>query len=91
MIGMVKYTSIGLWQLAQNKKLNAALKEASFDTLIGAIIMFPLSVFIIKVCIEYAETTAFMAALINFISLTGVAIVRKTLVRLRFSKYDVFD
>jgi hypothetical protein len=87
MIGMVKYTSIGLWQLAQNKKLNAALKEASFDTFIGAIIMFPLSVFIIKVCIEYAETTA----LINFISLTGVAIVRKTLVRLRFSKYDVFD
>ena len=46
---------------------------------------------LIKVCIEYAETTAFMAALINFISLTGVAIVRKTLVRLRFSKYDVFD
>ena len=91
MIGMVKYISIGSWQLAQNKKLNAALKEASFDTFIGAIIMFPMSVFIIKACIDYAETSSEMAAFINFISLTGVAIVRKTLVRLRFSKYDLFD
>ena len=91
MIGMVKCTSIGSWQLAQNKKLNRALKEASFDTLIGAIIMFPLSVFIIKTCIDYAGTSAEMAAFINFICLTGIAIVRKTLVRLRFSKYDPFD
>ena len=29
--------------------------------------------------------------IINFIGLTGIAIVRKTLVRLRFSKYDPFD
>ena len=91
MIGTAKYISIGSWQLAQNKKLNRALKEASFDTLIGAIIMFPLSVFIIKACIDYAGTSAEMAAFINFISLTGIAIVRKTLVRLRFSKYDPFD
>ena len=53
--------------------------------------MFPLSVFIIKACIDYAETSAEMAAFVNFISLTGIAIVRKTLVRLRFSKYDPFD
>jgi hypothetical protein len=91
MIGTAKYISIGSWQLAQNKKLNRALKEASFDTLIGAIIMFPLSVFIIKACIDYAGTSAEMAAFINFIGLTGIAIVRKTLVRLRFSKYDPFD
>ena len=88
MIGTAKYISIGSWQLAQNKKLNRALKEASFDTFIGAIIMFPLSVFIIKTCIDYAGTSAEMAAFINFLGLTGIAIVRKALVRLRFSKFD---
>ena len=77
--------------MVQNKKIKRALNEATVDTVIGAIIMFPLSVFIIKACIDYAETSAEMAAFINFISLTGIAIVRKTLVRLRFSKYDPFD
>ena len=80
---------IGLWQLATNNKLNRALHEATVDTVIGAIIMFPLSVAIIKACIDYAETSAEMAAFINFLGLTGIAIVRKALVRLRFeSKYS---
>jgi len=77
---------IGLWQLARNKRLQKALHEATVDTAIGAIIMFPLSVGIIKACIDYADTSAEMAAFINFLGLTGVAIVRKALVRLRFEK-----
>ena len=88
MIGMVKYIMIGLWQLAQNSKLRKALHEATVDTAIGAIIMFPLSVFIIKACIDYAGTSSEMAAFINFIGLTGIAIVRKALVRLKFSEWD---
>lgn len=88
MIGTAKYIMIGLWQLVQNNKLKKALHEATVDTAIGAIIMFPLSVFIIKACIDYAGTSAEMAAFINFLGLTGIAIVRKALVRLRFSKWD---
>ena len=88
MIGMARYIMIGLWQLVQNNKLRKALHEATVDTAIGAIIMFPLSVGIIKACIDYAGTSAEMAAFINFLGLTGVAIVRKALVRLRFSKWD---
>ena len=88
MIGMAKYIMIGLWQLVQNSKLRKALHEATVDTAIGAIIMFPLSVGIIKACIDYAGTSAEMAAFINFLGLTGIAIVRKALVRLRFSKWD---
>ena len=89
MIGMARYIMIGLWQLVQNNKLRKALHEATVDTAIGAIIMFPLSVFIIKSCIDYAGTSSEMAAFINFIGLTGIAIVRKALVRLRFeSKYN---
>tara|TARA_B100001996_G_C18429488_1_gene503950 strand:- start:108 stop:362 length:255 start_codon:yes stop_codon:yes gene_type:complete len=72
--------------LVQNKKLRRALHESTVDTAIGAIIMFPLSVAIIKACIDYAGTSAEMAAFINFLGLTGVAIVRKALVRLRFEK-----
>ena len=78
----------GSWRLVQNNKLRKALHEATVDTAIGAIIMFPLSVFIIKACIDYAGTSAEMAAFINFISLTGIAIVRKALIRLRFSRWD---
>ena len=88
MIGMVKSILIGSWQLVTSNKLRRALHEASVDTLIGAIIMFPLSVAIIKACIDYAGTSSEMAAFINFLGLTGIAIVRKALVRLRFSKWD---
>ena len=88
MIGMARYIMIGLWQLVQNNKLRRALHEATVDTALGAIIMFPLSVGIIKACIDYAGTSAEMAAFINFLGLTGIAIVRKALVRLRFSKWD---
>ena len=89
MIGMGRYILIGLWQLAQNSRLRKALHEATYDTAIGAIIMFPLSVGIIKACIDYAGTSAEMAAFINFLGLTGIAIVRKALVRLRIeSKYN---
>ena len=88
MIGMARCIMIGIWQLVQNNKLRKALHEATVDTAIGAIIMFPLSVFIIKSCIDYAGTSSEMAAFINFIGLTGIAIVRKALVRLRFSKWD---
>ena len=88
MIGMAKYIMKGLWRLVQSNKLRKALHEATVDTAIGAIIMFPLSVFIIKACIDYAGTSAEMAAFINFLGLTGIAIVRKALVRLRFSKWD---
>ncbi len=89
MIGMVKSILIGSWQLVTSNKLRRALHEASVDTLIGAIIMFPLSVAIIKACIDYAGTSSEMAAFINFLGLTGIAIVRKALVRLRFeSKYS---
>ena len=88
MIGMAKYIMKGLWRLVQNNKLRKALHEATVDTAIGAIIMFPLSVFIIKACIDYAGTSAEMAAFINFIGLTGIAIVRKALVRLKFSEWD---
>ncbi len=88
MIGTAKFILIGLWQLVQNNKIRKALHEATVDTAIGAIIMFPLSVGIIKACIDYAGTSAEMAAFINFLGLTGIAIVRKALVRLRFSKWD---
>ena len=89
MIGMVKSILIGSWQLVTSNKLRRALHEATVDTVIGAIIMFPLSVAIIKACIDYAETSAEMAAFINFLGLTGIAIVRQALVRLRFeSKYS---
>ena len=88
MIGTAKFILIGSWQLAQNKALRKALHEATVDTAIGAIIMFPLSVGIIKACIDYAGTSSEMAAFINFLGLTGIAIVRKALVRLRFSKWD---
>ena len=88
MIGTARYILIGSWQLAQNKALRKALHEATVDTAIGAVIMFPLSVFIIKTCIDYAGTSSEMAAFINFLGLTGIAIVRKALVRLRFSKWD---
>ena len=86
MIGMEKFTLIGLWQLVTNKKLRRALHESTVDTAIGALIMFPLSVGIIKACIDYSGTSAEMAAFINFLGLTGVAIVRKAVVRLRFEK-----
>ncbi len=89
MIGTAKYIMIGLWQLVQSNKLRRALHEATVDTALGAIIMFPLSVGIIKACIDYAGTSAEMAAFINFLGLTGIAIVRKALVRLRFeNKYN---
>ena len=89
MIVMVKSILIGSWQLVTSNKLRRALHEASVDTLIGAIIMFPLSVAIIKACIDYAGTSSEMAAFINFLGLTGIAIVRKALVRLRFeNKYS---
>ena len=88
MIGTGRSILIGLWQLAQSKALKKALHEATVDTAIGAVIMFPLSVGIIKACIDYAGTSAEMAAFINFLGLTGIAIVRKALVRLRFSKWD---
>jgi len=88
MIGMAKYIMKGLWRLVQSNKLRKALHEATVDTAIGAIIMFPLSVFIIKSCIDYAGTSSEMAAFINFIGLTGIAIVRKALVRLKFSEWD---
>ena len=89
MIGMARYIMIGLWQLVQSNKLRRALHEATVDTALGAIIMFPLSVGIIKACIDYAGTSAEMAAFINFLGLTGIAIVRKALVRLRFeNKYN---
>ena len=88
MIGTAKFILIGLWQLVQNNKIRKALHEATVDTAIGAIIMFPLSVGIIKACIDYAGTSSEMAAFINFLGLTGIAIVRKALVRLRFSKWD---
>ena len=75
--------------MATSSTLRRALHEATVDTMIGAIIMFPLSVFIIKACIDYAGTSAEMAAFINFMGLTGIAIVRKALVRLRFeNKYS---
>ena len=86
MIGMAKYIMKGLWRLVQSNKLRKALHEATVDTAIGAIIMFPLSVFIIKACIDYAGTSSEMAAFINFLGLTGVAIVRKAIIRLRFEK-----
>jgi hypothetical protein len=88
MIGMVKFTTIGLWQLALSNGQRKALKEASVDTFIGAIIMFPLSVIIIKTCIDYFKTSSEIAAFANFILLTILAIIRKALVRLQFSKYD---
>ena len=88
MIGMGKFTMTGSWRLVKNNKLKKALHEATYDTALGAIIMFPLCVFIIKACIDYLGTSSEMAAFINFISLTGIAIVRKALVRLKFSKYD---
>ena len=88
MIGMVRYIMKGSWRLVQNNKLRKALHEATVDTAIGAIILFPLSVFIIKACIDYAGTSSEMAAFINFIGLTGIAIVRKALVRLKFSEWD---
>ena len=88
MIGMEKFTMTGSWRLVKNNKLKKALHEATVDTAIGAIIMFPLSVFIIKACIDYAGTSSEMAAFINFIGLTGIAIVRKALVRLKFSEWD---
>ena len=43
MIGMAKYIMKGLWRLVQSNKLRKALHEATVDTAIGAIIMFPLS------------------------------------------------
>ena len=90
MIGMEKFIMTGLWRLAKNKnnKVKRALHEASVDTFIGAIIMFPLSVIIIKTCIDYFETTSKVAAFANFSLLTVIAIIRKALVRLQFSKYD---
>ena len=89
MIGTAKFILTGLWQLVQNNKIRKALHEATVDTALGAIIMFPLSVGIIKACIDYAGTSAEMAAFINFLGLTGIAIVRKALVRLRFeNKYN---
>ncbi len=89
MIGMERSILKGSWQLVQSKRLRRALHESTVDTAIGAIIMFPLSVAIIKACIDYAGTSAEMAAFINFLGLTGVAIVRKALIRLRFeSKYN---
>tara|TARA_B100000287_G_scaffold85463_1_gene78042 strand:+ start:329 stop:580 length:252 start_codon:yes stop_codon:yes gene_type:complete len=78
-----------LWRLALSKEQKKALHEATYDTILGAIIMLPLSVFIIKLCIDYAGTSSEMAAFINFLGLTGIAIVRKALVRLRFeNKYS---
>ena len=81
MIGMVKSILIGSWQLVTSNKLRRALHEASVDTLIGAIIMFPLSVAIIKACIDYAGTSSEMAAFINFLGLTGIATVSYTHLR----------
>jgi hypothetical protein len=65
--------------------LKKAMHEAIYDTLIGAIIMFPLSYAVIKICTEIGWAP-FAIALTNFIILTGFAIARKTFVRLKFAK-----
>ena len=65
--------------------LKKAMHEATYDTLIGAIIMFPLSYAIIKICTEIGWAP-FATAFTNFIFLTAIAIARKTFVRLKFAK-----
>jgi hypothetical protein len=68
--------------------MKKALYEAVYDTLIAAVINFPLGYMLTKVCMDVFHMQAFGVALVNFLIMTVIAITRKTLVRLKFAKKD---
>lgn len=68
--------------------MKKALYEAVYDTSLAAVINFPLGYIITKVCLEVFHMQAFGVALVNFIVMTTVAIVRKTMVRMKFAKQE---
>lgn len=68
--------------------MRKALYEAVYDTSIAALINFPLGYILTKVCLEVFHMQSFGIAFVNFLVMTVVAIIRKTMVRIKFAKKE---
>ena len=68
--------------------MKKALYEAVYDTSLAALINFPLGYIITLICLEILHMGSFGIALANFVIMTTIAIIRKTIVRMKFAKKD---
>jgi ABC-type bacteriocin/lantibiotic exporter with double-glycine peptidase domain len=63
----------------------AALREAVTDTVIATILNFPLNLLLVAIAFNY-ELTIFQTSVFFTVVFSGVAIARKTYIRLYFNK-----
>lgn len=68
--------------------MRKALYESVYDTLIAAVINFPLGYIVTKVCLETFHMQSLGVSIVNFIIMTTIAVTRKTMVRMKFAKRD---
>jgi hypothetical protein len=68
--------------------MRKALYEAVYDTSIAALINFPLGYILTKLCLEVFHMGPFGVSFVNFLVMTSVAIIRKTMVRMKFAKKE---
>jgi len=72
-----------------NQRKRRALKEATVDTFLGTLIMFPLNFLIVYICLELLSFNALQITIASTATLFIVAVWRKATVRLYFEKkYD---
>ena len=72
-----------------NQRKRRALKEATVDTFLGTLIMFPLNFLIVYICLELLSYNALQITIASTATLFIVAVWRKATVRLYFEKkYD---
>ena len=72
-----------------NQRKRRALKEATVDTFLGTLIMFPLNFIIVYICLELLSFNALQITIASTATLFVVAVWRKATVRLYFEKrYD---
>ena len=72
-----------------NQRKRRALKEATVDTFLGTLIMFPLNFIIVYICLELLSFNALQITIASTATLFIVAVWRKATVRLYFEKkYD---
>lgn len=64
-----------------------AFKEAYYDTLIGSLINVPLNFVLISLAF-YLELSAFWTTIMLTVVFTIIALIRKTYIRLWFSKNE---
>ena len=72
-----------------NQRKRRALKEATVDTFLGTLIMFPFNFLIVYICLELLSFNALQITIASTATLFIVAVWRKATVRLYFEKkYD---